>query len=64
MFLQGVEAVLVKTKLLTLESNFSDDRQHFVSSAEQEFVNKAKEYKLISFNGDTERHESEYASSK
>ena len=43
-----LEAVRVKTRVLTLESNFSDNRLHFLSAKDEEFVKKAKAYKLIS----------------
>ena len=59
-----LEAISVTTQVLTLESNFSDDRAHFLSSKDKEFVKKAKDYKMISFSGDIKRYESEYASSK
>ena len=59
-----LKAVSVKTQVLTLESNFSDNRHHFLSSKDKEFVKKAEDYKLISFSGDIKRYESDYASSK
>ena len=59
-----LEAASVKTQVLTLESNFSDNRHHFLSSKDKEFVKKASDYKLILFNRDIQPYESDYASSK
>ena len=59
-----LEAMIVKSNVLTLESNFSDNRHHFLSSKDKEFVKKAEYYKLISCIGDIKRYESHYASSK
>ena len=58
------EAMSFRTQVLTLESNFSYNRHHFLSSKDKEFVKKAKDYKLISCSGDIKRYESHYASSK
>ena len=59
-----LEAMSVKTRVHTLESNFSNNRLRFLSSKDEEFVKKAKDYKLISFSGEIKRYESDYASSK
>ena len=59
-----LEAMSVKTQVLTLESNISDNRHYFLSSKDKKFMKKARDYKLISCSGDIKRYESHYASSK